>query len=200
MSEKTAEFIEPFDRLNDWLKDAEADEPNDPTAVALATATKSGLPSVRMVLMKGCDERGLVFYTNLESRKGQELAANMNAAMLFHWKSLRRQVRIEGPVERVTDEEADAYFASRPRASRIGAWASKQSREMAGRFEFEAAIAQYTAKFSVGEVPRPENWSGFRLVPNYFEFWRDRKFRLHERVTFSLNDARNSWSLAELYP
>lgn len=200
MSEKTAKFIEPFDRLNEWLKEAEASEPNDPTAVALATATKSGLPSVRMVLMKGCDERGLVFYTNLDSRKGQELIANMNAAMLFHWKSLRRQVRIEGPIERVSDEEADVYFASRPRASRIGAWASKQSREMAGRFEFEAAIAQYTAKFGAGEVPRPENWSGFRLVPQYFEFWRDRKFRLHERVTFSRDEAEEQWNLAELYP
>ncbi|WP_020399268.1 pyridoxamine 5'-phosphate oxidase [Kordiimonas gwangyangensis] len=200
MSEKTAAFEEPFGRLQEWLAEAEESEPNDPTAVALATATKDGFPSLRMVLMKGCDERGVVFYTNLESRKGVELAENPNVAMLFHWKSLRRQIRIEGAVEPVTTEEADAYFASRPRASRIGAWASKQSREMAGRFEFEAAIAQYTAKFGVGEVPRPENWSGFRLKPKYFEFWRDRKFRLHERITYTLNETGSIWGLAELYP
>lgn len=200
MSEKTAAFEEPFGRLQEWLAEAEESEPNDPTAVALATATKDGFPSLRMVLMKGCDERGVVFYTNLESRKGVELAENPNVAMLFHWKSLRRQIRIEGAVELVTTEEADAYFASRPRASRIGAWASKQSREMAGRFEFEAAIAQYTAKFGVGEVPRPENWSGFRLKPKYFEFWRDRKFRLHERITYTLNETGSIWGLAELYP
>lgn len=200
MSEKTAAFEEPFGRLQEWLAEAEKSEPNDPTAVALATATKDGFPSLRMVLMKGCDERGVVFYTNLESRKGEELAENPNVAMLFHWKSLRRQIRIEGAVEPVSKEEADAYFASRPRASRIGAWASKQSREMAGRFEFEAAIAQYTAKFGVGEVPRPENWSGFRLKPKYFEFWRDRKFRLHERITYTLNETGSIWGLAELYP
>ncbi|WP_262689517.1 pyridoxamine 5'-phosphate oxidase [Kordiimonas aestuarii] len=200
MSEKTAEFKEPFERLQSWLAEAEKSEPNDPTAVALATCTQGGVPSLRMVLMKGCDENGLVFFTNLESRKGRELAENPNVAMLFHWKSLRRQVRIEGAVEPVTTEEADAYFASRPRASRIGAWASKQSREMAGRFEFEAAIAQYTAKFGVGDVPRPDCWSGFRLKPAYFEFWRDRKFRLHERVTFRLYEAGSSWEIAELYP
>ena len=200
MSEKTAVFAEPFGRLQEWLAEAEESEPNDPTAVALATATKDGFPSLRMVLMKGCDERGVVFYTNLESRKGRELAENPNVAMLFHWKSLRRQVRIEGAIEPVSEEEADAYFASRPRTSRIGAWASKQSREMAGRFEFEAAIAQYTAKFGVGEVPRPDYWSGFRLKPKYFEFWRDRKFRLHERVTYKLAETGSTWSLAELYP
>lgn len=200
MSDKTAAFNEPFNHLKDWLAEAEASEPNDPTAVALATSTTDGCPSLRMVLMKGCDERGVVFYTNLESRKGRELAENPNVAMLFHWKSLRRQIRIEGAVEPVTPEEADEYFASRPRASRIGAWASKQSREMAGRFEFEAAIAQYTAKFGVGEVPRPENWSGFRLKPTYFEFWRDRKFRLHERITYTLDETAALWKLAELYP
>jgi pyridoxamine 5'-phosphate oxidase len=200
MSEKTAAFREPFDHLKDWLGEAEASEPNDPTAVALATTTKDGFPSLRMVLMKGCDERGVVFYTNLESRKGRELAENPNVAMLFHWKSLRRQIRIEGAVEPVSPEEADEYFASRPRASRIGAWASKQSREMAGRFEFEAAIAQYTAKFGVGEIPRPDCWSGFRLKPTYFEFWRDRKFRLHERITYRLDETGSIWSLAELYP
>ena len=200
MSEKKASFSEPFERLNAWLGEASAVEPNDPTAIALATATPDGMPSLRMVLMKGCDDRGVVFYTNLDSRKGRELAANPKAAMLFHWKSLRRQIRIEGVVEAVTPEEADAYFASRPRASRIGAWASKQSTAMAGRFEFEAAIANYTAKFGVGDVPRPENWSGFRLKPSYFEFWRDRKFRLHERVAFTLSDDKADWQLSELYP
>ena len=200
MSEKTAEFKEPFVQLQAWLAEAEESEPNDPTAVALATSSPDGFPSLRMVLMKGCDENGVVFYTNLESRKGEQLAENPNVAMLFHWKSLRRQVRMEGAVEVVTPAEADAYFASRPRASRIGAWASKQSREMAGRFEFEAAIAQYTAKFGIGEVPRPDYWSGFRLKPQYFEFWRDRKFRLHERITYKLRQDQPLWDMAELYP
>lgn len=199
MSKKTAPFDAPFDLVNSWLEEATESEPNDPTAIALATSTPDGIPSVRMVLMKGCDSSGLVFYTNLESRKGGELAENPNVAMLFHWKTLRRQIRIEGRVEPVTAEEADAYFASRPRTSRIGAWASKQSREMEGRFEFETAIASYTAKFGAGDIPRPEFWSGFRLKPKYFEFWRDRKFRLHERVTYSLNDS-NEWNLSELYP
>ncbi|NVJ69396.1 MAG: pyridoxamine 5'-phosphate oxidase [Alphaproteobacteria bacterium] len=199
MSKKTAPFDAPFDLVNSWLEEATESEPNDPTAIALATSTPEGIPSVRMVLMKGCDSSGLVFYTNLESRKGGELADNPNVAMLFHWKTLRRQIRIEGRVEPVTVEEADAYFASRPRTSRIGAWASKQSREMEGRFEFETAIASYTAKFGAGDIPRPEFWSGFRLKPKYFEFWRDRKFRLHERVTYSLNDS-NEWNLSELYP
>ncbi|WP_417449679.1 pyridoxamine 5'-phosphate oxidase [Kordiimonas sp.] len=200
MDDKTAEFSTPFERLQAWLAEAEQTEPNDPTAVALATCTLGGFPSLRMVLMKGCDESGIVFYTNLESRKGRELAENPNAAMLFHWKSLRRQVRIEGAVEPVSSQEADNYFASRPRSSRIGAWASKQSREMAGRFEFEAAIAQYTAKFGVGDVPRPDCWSGFRLKPAYFEFWRDRKFRLHERVTFARQQQGKLWTVSELYP
>ncbi len=200
MSDKRAAFEAPFDQVNAWIEEATESEPNDPTAMALATATPEGIPSVRMVLLKGCDAEGLVFYTNLESRKGGELAANPNAALLFHWKTLRRQIRVEGAVEAVSDEEADAYFASRPRASRIGAWASQQSREMEGRFEFEGAIAKYTAKFGAGEVPRPEHWSGFRLKPRYFEFWRDRKFRLHERITYRLDEAAGDWKLAELYP
>lgn len=200
MSEKRAAFDTPFEQVNSWIEEATASEPNDPTAMALATSSPEGFPSVRMVLMKGCDSRGVVFYTNLDSRKGQELASNPKAALLFHWKTLRRQIRIEGLVEPVSQTEADEYFASRPRASRIGAWASKQSREMEGRFEFEAAIASYTAKFGAGEVPRPENWSGFRLKPTYFEFWRDRKFRLHERITYKLDSAAGDWRLAELYP
>ncbi|NVJ98284.1 MAG: pyridoxamine 5'-phosphate oxidase [Alphaproteobacteria bacterium] len=200
MAEKRAAFEAPFNMVNDWIAEATASEANDPTAMALATSTPDGFPSVRMVLMKGCDAEGIVFYTNLDSRKGNELAENPKAAILFHWKTLRRQIRIEGEVEAVSAEEADAYFASRPRASRIGAWASKQSREMQGRFEFEAAIASYMAKFGAGDVPRPENWSGFRLKPTYFEFWRDRKFRLHERITYKLDDEASNWALAELYP
>lgn len=200
VSQKKAAYEAPFHLVETWLEEATVSEPNDPTAMALATSTPDGLPSVRMVLLKGCDDRGLVFYTNLQSQKGTELTANPNAAILFHWKTLRRQIRVEGAVEPVSTSEADAYFSSRPRASRIGAWASKQSSEMEGRFEFEAAIAKYTAKFGAGDVPRPENWSGFRLKPRYFEFWRDRKFRLHERITYTLDEACNEWKLAELYP
>jgi len=193
-------FQTPFSLSQQWLEEAEAAEINDPTAMSLATVNTDGLPSLRMVLLKGCDERGFVFFTNFESRKGANLLENPNAALLFHWKSLRRQLRVEGRVEVVTDEEADAYFASRPRASRIGAWASKQSRPMEGRFEFEAEIARYTAKFGASEIPRPDFWSGFRLVPKYFEFWRDRKFRLHERKTYTLNDQGQGWDIEEIYP
>lgn len=197
---KTADFIEPFDHVNEWLREAEETELNDPSAVSLATVDSEGRPSLRMVLMKACDERGLVFYTNLGSRKAQDLGENDKAAMLFHWKSLRRQIRIEGTVVPTGGEEADKYFASRARASRIGAWASKQSQPMEGRFEFEAAIAKYTAKFGAGDIPRPEFWSGFRLVPDYFEFWRDRKFRLHERITYSFDGVSKRWNLGEIYP
>jgi len=207
MTKNTVNYNVPFTKVNEWLSEAEAKEPNDPTAMALATATADGLPSVRMVLMKGCDERGIVFYTNLESRKGQDLQHNSQAALLFHWKSLRRQIRIEGRVDLVTPAEADAYFASRARASQIGAWASAQSRPMEGRFEFETAIAKYTAKFAAGVVPRPEHWSGYRLKPTYFEFWRDRKFRLHERVTYSLAQEpedvpaeKRLWNTQDIYP
>lgn len=195
-----APFQTPFAQAKQWLTDAEDAEVNDPTAMSLATVSASGSPSLRMVLLKGCDERGFVFFTNFESRKGTDLQENPNAALLFHWKSLRRQIRIEGRVEIVTNDEADAYFASRPRASRIGAWASKQSRPMEGRFEFEAEIAKYTAKFGAGDIPRPDFWSGFRLVPNYFEFWRDRKFRLHERKTYRMNEKGQGWDVEEIYP
>ena len=197
---KTANFMEPFDRLNSWLSEAEKSEPNDPTAVSLATVGDNGCPSLRMVLMKNCDDRGLVFYTNLGSKKAQELNTNENAAMLFHWKSLRRQVRIEGKVIPTGGEEADKYFASRARTSKIGAWASKQSQAMEGRFEFEAAIAKYTAKFGAADIPRPDFWSGFRLVPSYFEFWRDRRFRLHERQTFRLDPEAENWTMTEIFP
>ena len=200
MTQKQVAFAKPFETLSKWLGEAEEKELNDPSAMALATANERGMPSVRMVLLKGADERGLVFYTNLESRKGAELRANPNAALLFHWKSLRRQIRVEGAVEPVTAEEADTYFASRARASRIGAWASKQSSEMEGRFEFEAAIAKYTAKFGAGDIPRPDFWSGFRLKPKYFEFWNDKMFRLHERKTYTLNDDENGWVQGEIYP
>ncbi|MEP1514724.1 MAG: pyridoxamine 5'-phosphate oxidase, partial [Nitratireductor sp.] len=173
--------------------------PNDPTAVALATVDKDGLPDVRMVLLKGFDRDGFVFYTNFESAKGVELLGSMKAAMCFHWKSLRRQVRLRGPVEIVSDAEADAYFASRPRGSRIGAWASKQSRPLESRFALEKAVAEYTARHAIGEIPRPAHWSGFRLKPQAIEFWHDRPFRLHDRVVFSA-DGKGGWGKARLYP
>jgi pyridoxamine 5'-phosphate oxidase len=193
------ESAEPFELFASWFKDAEKSEPNEPNAMALATVDKDGLPDVRMVLLKGFDHNGFVFYTNLESRKGTELAQNMKAALCFHWKSLRRQVRVRGPVERVSDAEADAYFASRPRGSRIGAWASKQSRPLESRFALEKAVAEYTAKYPLGEIPRPPHWSGFRIVPQMIEFWADRQFRLHDRVVFD-RTAEGGWKKARLYP
>ena len=193
------ESAEPFQLFATWLKDATASEPNDPTALALATVDTDGLPDVRMVLLKGFDEHGFVFYTNFESAKGREILATMKAAMCFHWKSLRRQVRVRGPVEIVTDAEADEYFASRPRGSRIGAWASKQSRPLESRFALEKAVAEYTARHVIGEIPRPPHWSGFRIVPSQIEFWHDRPFRLHDRVVFS-RAADGGWEKDRLYP
>jgi pyridoxamine 5'-phosphate oxidase len=194
-----AESAEPFRLFSEWLADATTSEPNDPNGVALATVDPHGMPDVRMVLLKGFDEQGFVFYTNFESAKGREILATMKAAMCFHWKSLRRQVRVRGPVEIVSDAEADAYFATRPRASRIGAWASKQSRPLESRFALEKAVAEYTARYAIGEIPRPPYWSGFRIVPHTIEFWHDRPFRLHDRVMFSRTED-GGWEKTRLYP
>jgi pyridoxamine 5'-phosphate oxidase len=194
---------EPFVRFAAWLKEAEASEPNDANAMTLATADATGRPSARMVLLKGFDERGFVFYTNLESRKGGDLAQNMQAALLFHWKSRRRQVRIEGHAEAVTAEEADAYFATRPRAAQIGAWASQQSRPLEGRFALEKAVAQYGVKFGLGKVPRPPHWSGFRIVPVRLEFWQDGAFRLHDRIVYLRVpglESGDGWRTERLFP
>lgn len=194
------EASEPFSLFAEWLAEAEKSELNDPTAVSLATVDPDGLPNVRMVLMRGFDERGFVFFTNFESAKGREILAAGKAAMGFHWKSLRRQVRIRGGVEPVSEQEADDYFSSRPRGSRIGAWASKQSRPLESRLALEKAVARYTAKFAVGEIPRPDYWSGFRIRPIEMEFWRDGTFRLHDRLVFRRAQPEGDWTTARLYP
>lgn len=191
---------EPFLLFEHWFAEARASEPNDPNAMALATSDGDGLPNVRMVLLKGADRGGFVFYSNEQSQKGVELAVNEKAALLFHWKSLRRQVRVRGLVEPVSDAESDAYFASRPRLSQIGAWASQQSRPLAGRFELEAAVARATARYAIGEVPRPPYWRGYRIKPVYMEFWRDRPFRLHDRAVFRRAGSDQPWSMTRLYP
>ena len=189
---------DPYAIFAAWLAEATSSEPNDPNAMCLATCTSEGRPSARMVLLKGQDARGFVFYTNLESRKGGELAANPHAALCFHWKTLTRSVRVEGRIEAVSDAEADAYYASRSRGSRIGAWASRQSRELEGRWALEKAVAEYTVKFGLGEIPRPPHWSGFRLLPERIEFWRDMPFRLHERRIFLASNG--GWKRETLYP
>jgi len=185
-----------------WLAEAEAAEPNDPTAMALSTVGTDGMPSSRMVLLKGHDQNGFVFYTNYESRKGRQLLATPKAALLFHWKSLRRQVRIEGEVTPVSEAEADAYFASRPKQSQIGAWASQQSRPLEGRFELEKRVAMFAAKHVIGQVPRPSHWSGFRLAPRLIEFWQDGAFRLHDRLVYTRRGEEDGggWSTERLYP
>ena len=191
---------DPFALFADWLETARAKEPNDPNAVAVATADQSGFPDVRMVLLKGVDADGFVFYTNTQSAKGHQLDANPQAALCFHWKSLRRQVRVRGLAARVSDDEADAYFNSRARDSRIGAWASAQSRPLESRFALEKAVAGYTAKFNVGPIPRPPHWTGFRITPLRIEFWRDRAFRLHDRLVFERADKSAQWTTTRLYP
>lgn len=191
---------DPFDLFREWMSAAEAHEPNDPNAMALATVDSSGLPNVRMVLLKGVQDAAFVFYTNLESAKGHELANNPKAALCFHWKSLRRQVRVRGDIAMVSDEDADAYFASRHRTSRIGAWASPQSRPLESRFALEKAVARFTTKYGVGNVPRPPHWSGFRLTPTEIEFWHDRPFRLHDRVVFRRTSHNEAWCRTRLYP
>lgn len=190
---------DPVALFSKWLEEAKESEINDPTAVALGTVDADGMPNVRMVLLKGHDADGFVFYTNFESAKGTEILSSMKAAMCFHWKTLRRQVRLRGAVEVVTAEEADAYYQTRPRGSRIGAWASKQSRPLESRFALEKAVAEYTAKFGIGTIPRPEHWSGFRIKPTHFEFWHDRPFRLHDRLVFD-RDASGGWTTERLYP
>ena len=189
---------DPFALFEAWLREATASEPNDPNAMTLSTVDADGLPDARMVLLKTVDARGFTFYTNFESAKGRELQANPKAALSFHWKSLRRAVRVRGTVETVSAEEADAYFASRARSARIGAWASDQSRPMPDRFALEKRVAEVGLRFGLGAVPRPPNWSGFRVVPASMEFWRDRPFRLHERLVFARAGA--GWTTSRLYP
>ena len=191
---------EPLELFREWFAQAKAHEPNDPEAMALATVDAEGLPDVRMVLLKHVDHEGFVFYTNLESAKGEELAANPLAALCFHWKSLRRQIRVRGPVTRTSDAEADAYFATRSKDSQIGAWASRQSRPLEGRFALEKEVARYAAKHALSIVPRPPHWSGFRVRPLAIEFWRDRPFRLHERIRYHREAPGDSWKMDHLFP
>lgn len=200
MSGEPEPIPDPFVLFDAWFAEAGKQEINDPNAMALATSDAQGLPNVRMVLMKDVSPEGVVFYTNTESAKGRELESNPQAAAVFHWKSLRRQVRFRGLMELVSDAEADAYFASRPRDSRIGAWASQQSRPMEDRFSLEKAVAREALRFGLGEVPRPPHWTGFRLKPVYIEFWQDKPFRLHERQVFTRNRPGEPFSLQRLYP
>jgi pyridoxamine 5'-phosphate oxidase len=200
-----ADANEPFALFETWFAEAQAHEPNDANAMALASVDASGMPNVRMVLLKGVDpadhpRRGFVFYTNVESAKGVELLASGKAALCFHWKSLRRQVRVRGDVARTSDAEADAYFATRARGSRLGAWASQQSRPLESRFALEKAVAAVTARYPFGNVPRPPYWSGFRVVPREMEFWHDRPFRLHERILFGRGGPGEAWRKQRLYP
>jgi pyridoxamine 5'-phosphate oxidase len=190
----------PLELFGEWLEAAIEHEPNDPHAMTLATVDEAGLPDARMVLLKDFDERGFTFYSNSESAKGRELHAVPAAALVFHWKSLRRQVRLRGAVETVSSEEADAYFATRARSAQIGAWASDQSRPAPDRFALEKRVAEFGLKFGLGRVPRPPHWLGYRLIPIEIEFWRDRPFRLHERLQFSKPDPAAAWRVMRLFP
>jgi pyridoxamine 5'-phosphate oxidase len=194
------ETADPLELFAGWYAEAGKSEPNDPSAMALATVGPDGTPSVRMVLLKDFDAAGFVFYTNYESRKGEQLIAHPKAALLFHWKSSRRQIRLEGPVTKTTPEEADAYFATRARGSQIGAWASDQSRPLESRFALEKSVAEFGAKHLIGTVPRPPHWSGFRLQPTLIEFWQDGAFRLHDRLEYRRASAGAPWSTRTLYP
>jgi pyridoxamine 5'-phosphate oxidase len=189
---------DPLRHFEDWFAEAARSEPNDPNAMTLATCTPDGAPSARIVLLKGQDERGFVFFTNTQSRKGDELAANPHAALLFHWKSLGRQVRIEGTTEAVSEAEADAYYATRLRISRLGAWASDQSRPLPSREELERRLAVVEARYPGEDIPRPPHWSGYRLIPASFEFWQDLPFRLHDRTVYTR--AGKGWEIGKLYP
>lgn len=190
---------DPIRLFHRWLEDAERSEPDVHTAMTLATSDADGRPSARMVLLKGADARGFVFYTNAESRKGRDLAGNPRASLVFHWKTLRRQVRIDGTVARVPDEEADAYFATRPRGSQIAAWASAQSRPLESPHGLERGMAVHAARFGAGRVPRPPHWTGFRVAPLLIEFWRHRRLRLHDRTVYTL-DGDGGWRRSRLYP
>lgn len=197
-NEADIDGAEPFDVFGQWLMDARAKEPNDPNAMTVATVDADGMPDARMVLLKDFDRQGFVFYTNTQSAKGRQILGAHKAELLFHWKSLRRQVRIRGTVEIVSDAEADEYFASRARNSQIGAWASEQSRPLESRFALEKRVAEYGLKFGIGAVPRPPHWTGFRIVPSEMEFWRDKPFRLHDRLKFER--VGDGWVKSKLYP